>query len=31
VFNEDYRENLSIDRSKGRSFKFTLAKQFGYQ
>lgn len=31
LFDEDYRENLSIDRSKGRSFKFTLAKQFGYQ
>jgi hemoglobin/transferrin/lactoferrin receptor protein len=31
VFNEDYRENLLIDRSKGRTFKFTLAKQFGYQ
>lgn len=31
LFNQDYRENLLADRSKGRSVKFTLAKQFGYQ
>lgn len=31
LFNEDYRENLLNDRSKGRTFKLTLAKQFGYQ
>lgn len=30
VFNADYRENLLTDRSKGRTFKFTLTKQFGY-
>jgi len=30
VFNADYRENLSIDRSSGRTFKVTLAKQFDY-
>ncbi|HTN62025.1 MAG TPA: TonB-dependent receptor, partial [Devosia sp.] len=30
VFNADYRENLSIDRSTGRTFKLTLAKQFDY-
>ncbi len=30
LFNENYRENLLVDRSKGRTFKFTLAKQFGY-
>ena len=30
LFNEDYRENLLVDRSKGRTVKFTLAKQFGY-
>nr|WP_314261561.1 TonB-dependent receptor [uncultured Devosia sp.] len=30
VFNADYRENLSMDRSKGRTFKLTLAKQFDY-
>lgn len=30
LFNEDYRENLLADRSKGRTVKFTLAKQFGY-
>ncbi len=30
LFNEDYRENLAVDRSKGRTVKFTLAKQFGY-
>ena len=28
--NADYRENLSGDRSKGRTFKLTLAKQFDY-
>lgn len=31
VFNEDYRENLLNDRSKGRNFKLTLTKQFDYQ
>lgn len=30
VFDTDYRENLSMDRSKGRTFKLTLAKQFDY-
>ena len=30
IFNTDYRENLSMDRSKGRTFKLTLAKQFDY-
>jgi hemoglobin/transferrin/lactoferrin receptor protein len=30
VFNADYRENLSMDRSKGRTFKLTLARQFDY-
>ncbi len=30
LFNEDYRRNLAQDRSKGRTFKVTLAKQFGY-
>ncbi len=30
LFNADYRENLSSDRSKGRTFKITLAKAFGY-
>lgn len=30
VFDADYRENLSADRSKGRTFKVTLAKQFDY-
>lgn len=30
VFDADYRENLSGDRSKGRTFKLTLAKQFDY-
>ncbi len=28
IFNADYRENLSMDRSRGRTFKLTLAKQF---
>lgn len=31
LFNADYRENLRADRSKGRSVKFTLTKQIGYQ
>lgn len=30
VFNADYRENLSTDRSTGRTFKVTLAKQFDW-
>ena len=30
VFNTDYRENLAYDRSLGRTFKITLAKQFDY-
>lgn len=30
VFNADYRENLSLDRSKGRTFKLSLARQFDY-
>jgi hemoglobin/transferrin/lactoferrin receptor protein len=30
LFNADYRENLSGDRSSGRTFKVTLAKQFDY-
>ena len=30
LFNADYRENLGSDRSKGRTFKITLAKQFDY-
>ncbi|SEQ36942.1 hemoglobin/transferrin/lactoferrin receptor protein [Devosia sp. YR412] len=30
IFDADYRENLSMDRSKGRTFKVTLAKQFDY-
>ena len=30
VFNADYRENLDLDRSKGRTFKLTLSKQFDY-
>lgn len=30
IFDADYRENLSMDRSKGRTFKLTLAKQFDY-
>jgi hemoglobin/transferrin/lactoferrin receptor protein len=29
-FNADYRENLSTNRSVGRTFKLTLAKQFDY-
>ncbi len=30
LFDADYRENLSMDRSKGRAFKLTLAKQIDY-
>ena len=30
VFDADYRENLDLERSKGRTFKLTLAKQFDY-
>ena len=30
IFDTDYRENLSMDRSKGRTFKVTLARQFDY-
>lgn len=30
VFNADYRENLSYERSKERTFKLTLSKQFDY-
>jgi len=30
VFNEDYRDNQSNDRSRGRTFKISLAKQFDY-
>jgi len=30
LFDADYRENLALDRSKGRTFKLTLAKQFDY-
>ncbi|MEO5807464.1 hypothetical protein [Devosia sp.] len=30
LFNADYRENLAGYRSFGRTFKATLAKQFGY-
>ncbi len=30
LFNADYRVNLSGDRSTGRTFKLTLAKQFDY-
>jgi len=30
IFNADYRDNLSVDSSKGRTFKLTLAKQFDY-
>jgi len=29
VFDADYRDSLSIDRGKGRNFKFSLTKQFG--
>ena len=30
LFNADYRENLEYDRSKGRTFKLTLSRQFDY-
>lgn len=30
IFNADYRDNQNPDRSKGRTFKLTLAKQFDY-
>ena len=30
LFDADYRENLSIDRSTGRTFKVSLSKQFDY-
>ncbi|MCR6635783.1 TonB-dependent receptor [Devosia sp.] len=30
VFDADYRPNLASDRSKGRTFKVTLSKQFDY-
>lgn len=30
VFNADFRPNLASDRSKGRTFKLTVAKQFDY-
>lgn len=30
VFNTDYRDNQNPDRSTGRTFKLTLAKQFDY-
>ena len=30
IFDADYRENLSVDRSKGRTFKLTLARQIDY-
>lgn len=30
LFNADYRPNLSVDRSTGRTFKVTLAKQFDW-
>lgn len=30
LFDADYRENLSLERSKGRTFKLTIAKQFDY-
>jgi hemoglobin/transferrin/lactoferrin receptor protein len=30
LFNEDFRDNQSNDRSKGRTFKISLAKQFDY-
>ncbi|MGE0501846.1 MAG: TonB-dependent receptor [Rhizobiaceae bacterium] len=29
LFDVDYRDSLSIDRGRGRTFKFTLAKRFG--
>ncbi len=30
LFNADYRQNLSVDRSRGRTFKIGLSKQFDY-
>ncbi|MBL8579587.1 MAG: TonB-dependent receptor [Mesorhizobium sp.] len=30
VFDEDYRDNLSPDIAKGRNFKISLSKQFGW-
>lgn len=30
VFNADFRQNLSVDRSTGRTFKVTMAKQFDW-
>jgi hemoglobin/transferrin/lactoferrin receptor protein len=30
VFNSDFRQNLSTDRSSGRTFKISVAKQFGW-
>jgi hemoglobin/transferrin/lactoferrin receptor protein len=30
LFNADYRENLTLDRSLGRTFKISLARQFDY-
>lgn len=30
LFNADYRENLAVERSTGRTFKLTLTKQFDY-
>lgn len=30
LFDTDYRDNLSIDRSRGRTFKLSLARQFDY-
>lgn len=30
VFNADYRTNLAVDRSTGRTFKISVAKQFGW-
>jgi len=30
LFDADYRPNLAVDRSKGRTFKISLARQFGY-
>ncbi|MBO9590351.1 TonB-dependent receptor [Devosia sp.] len=30
VLNADYRQNLSADRSTGRTFKISVAKQFGW-
>lgn len=30
VLNADYRQNLAVDRSTGRTFKISVAKQFGW-